>query len=140
MNRCKSSRAASSGQSIAADLDVLELVEVLVDALVDLGVLVAQTPDVAGQTRGPLENLVVQAVLLLGCDHVLFERGLDFVHLLDHRVGPIVDPPGGRGGQRLLQVDERVVQGLAPLPCLLQRRREIVVLVHRGHRTGGGAE
>ena len=137
MNRWRSSRACSTGHDSAPISVSSSFGDHLRDACGDLGVLLAEAPHVAREPGRPLEDLVVEAVGLLGDDDVLLERGADLVHLLDDDGRPVLDPPGRRRGQRLLQVHERIVQRLAALTGLLQRRGEVALPIHGRHGTGG---
>ncbi len=92
--------------------------------------LLAQASHVAGQPGRPLEDLVVEAVGTFGHADVLFERLAHLDHLLEDRGRPIGDPAGRGGGDRLLQVDQGVVEGLAALPCGIECRGDLLV-VHR---------
>src|SRR5262245_9527524 len=78
------------------DIDLLEAGDRLLDLLDDLRVLLTEPSDVALEPWGTLQDLVVEAVRLLGHDHVLPEGVADLDHLLEHAGGPLRDP--ARGG------------------------------------------
>ena len=122
MKRWRSSRASSRGQRRAADLGLLHARDHRVDGLGDARVLPAELRQVRGEPRRALQDLVVQPIGALGDDHVLVEGIPDLDELLEDAGGPVGDAAGGRGRDRLLQVDERIVQGLAACSSRVQRR------------------
>ena len=105
----------------------------------DLAVVsLAQTPYVAGQPRGPLEDLVVEPIGLLRDEDVLIERLPDLDHVLKDLGGPIRDPAGDRGRDGILEMHEGVVQGLAPLARLSERTADLFLVAVHGITVTGG--
>src|SRR3954447_19667780 len=116
--------------AVAADLGVLATLEVRGDALPDLRVLVAESAHVAGEAWRPIEDLVVQAVGLFRHEDVLLEGVANLVELFQDRRRPARDAPRRGRRQRLLEVHERVVQGLPALARRVQRSGQILVFKH----------
>ena len=84
-----------------------------------------------GEARRPFHDLLVEAAGLLRHDHVLLEGVAQRDHLLGHRCRPSGIRPAAGTGDRLLEVHERIVQGLAPAACGLEGGGQIARLVHR---------
>ena len=80
--------------------------------------------------RRPLQDLVVEAVLLLRDQDVLLERVVNLVELLQDGRRPVRDPAGGRRGQSLFEVHERVVQRLPTLAGCVQGSGQVLVFRH----------
>src|SRR2546428_9445430 len=113
------------GPRVRPGLARLEPVEGRPDLSLDDGVLLLQAPHIARESRRPRRDLVIETLGLLGDEHVLLERVAEAHELLPDLGAPLGRPPGRGGGNRLLQVNELIVQRRTAAFGRLQRRGEI---------------